>query len=98
MAQDKREIMNIFCTPLYEAQLKAILEKQITEDLQASKKFKLYLDTILINLPTKAEKYKKAQISDNEAIKEIPHENFNILFFIDKISNNYLILSILPKK
>ncbi|MDQ7068330.1 MAG: hypothetical protein Q9M40_10385 [Sulfurimonas sp.] len=89
--------MNIFCTPLYEQQLKIILEKQSKEDFEATKKFKLYLDTILINLPTKANKYKKAQLFDDEDIKEIPHEGFNILFFIDKISGNYLILSILAK-
>ena len=89
--------MNILCSPLYERQLKTVLQKYILEDFNATKKFKLYLDTILINLPTKVEKYKKAQIFDNEDIKEIPHENFNILFFMDKVNNNYLILSILPK-
>ena len=89
--------MNILCTPLYEQQLKVILEEYTKEDYEATKKFKLYLDTILINLHTKANKYKKAQLFDNEDIKEIPHEAFNILFFIDKISENYLILAILPK-
>ena len=89
--------MNILCTSLYEQQLKTILENFAVEDLTATKKFKLYLDTILINLPTKANKYKKAQLFDDEDIKEIAHEDFNILFFIDKISNNYIILAILPK-
>ncbi len=89
--------MNIVCTPLYEEQLKKILSAFAKEDFAATKKFKLYLDTILINLPTKAEKYKSASGFDNENIKEIPHEKFLILFFIDKISQNYLILSILPK-
>jgi len=89
--------MNLLCTTLYEKQLKVILEEYTQEDYEATRKFKLYLDTILINLPTKANKYKKAQLFDNEDIKEIPHEAFNILFFIDKISENYLILAILPK-
>ncbi|MDF1883430.1 hypothetical protein JHD49_05690 [Sulfurimonas sp. SAG-AH-194-C21] len=89
--------MNILCTPLYEQQLKVILNNFVQEDFNATKKFKLYLDTILINLPTKANKYKKAQLFDDEEIKEIPHEDFNILFFIDKISGDYLILAILPK-
>jgi len=89
--------MNILCTPLYEQQLKVILDQFVEEDFAATKKFKLYLDTILINLPTKANKYKKAQLFDNEDIKEIPHEDFNILFFIDNISDSYLILAILPK-
>lgn len=89
--------MNIVCTPLYEEQLKKILSTFAKEDFAATKKFKLYLDTILINLPTKAEKYKSASSFEDENIKEIPHEEFLILFFIDKISQNYLILSILPK-
>ena len=52
--------MNIFCTPLYERQLKEILQDYIAEDSQATKSFKLYLDTIIINIPTKANKYKKS--------------------------------------
>ena len=52
--------MNILCTELYEAQLKSILQEFLQEDFDATKKFKLYLDTILINLPTKAHKYKKS--------------------------------------
>jgi len=90
--------MNILCTSLYEEQLQEILVQFAAEDFAATKKFKLYLDTILINLPTKAQKYKPSPEFDNDAIREIPHENFNILFFIDDISNNYLILAILPKK
>lgn len=90
--------MNILCTTLYEKQLKEILEKYAKEDFEATKKFKLYLDTILINLPTKAQKYKISSYFNDEDIREIPHEEFNILFFIDKISKDYLILAILPKK
>lgn len=90
-------MLNILCTPLYEQQLKVILENFIREDFEATKKFKLYLDTILINLPTKADKYKKAKLFDDEEIKEIPHENFTVYFFFNKQQNTYLILAILPK-
>ena len=89
--------MNILCTPLYESQLKAILANFAQEDLAATKKFKLYLDTILINMPTKAQKYKQSIYSDNEDVRDIPHEAFTITFFIDKKNNNYLILSIIKK-
>jgi len=89
--------MNILCTPLYESQLKTILTEFAQEDLAATKKFKLYLDTILINMPTKAEKYKQSVYSDNENVRDIPHESFVITFFIDKKNNNYLILSIVKK-
>ena len=89
--------MQILCTPTYETQLKTILEKFLLEDLEATKKFKLYLDTILVNLPTKAHKYKQSPLFDNENIKEIPHEAYNVIFFDDKTNNNYLIMGILKK-
>jgi len=89
--------MNILCTELYETQLKKILEDFAKEDFSATKSFKLYLDTILINIHTKAHKYKKSIYFDNEDIKDIPHENFTVVFFIDKENNNYLILSIVEK-
>lgn len=89
--------MNILCTALYEEQLKTILQKFSDEDLQATKSFKLYLDTILINMPTKAHKYKKSIYFNNENIKDIEHENFTIVFYLDTKSNNYLILGIIEK-
>ena len=89
--------MQILCTTTYETQLKNILEEFMQEDLSATKKFKLYLDTILVNLPTKAHKYKQSPLFDNEDIKEIPHEAYNVIFFHDKTNNNYLIMGILKK-
>ena len=90
--------MKILSTPLYEEQLKAILEKFMQEDYAATKSFKLYLDTIIVNLPTKASKYKKSIYFDDETIKDIPHEDFTVLFFEDKESDTYLILGILKKE
>jgi len=89
--------MNILCTALYEEQLKTILENFLKEDFVATKKFKLYLDTILINIPTKAKKYKQSIYFENEDIKDIPHEDYTVTFFIDKKNNNYLILSIIKR-
>ncbi|MBT5935359.1 hypothetical protein [Sulfurimonas sp.] len=87
--------MNIFCTPLYERQLKEILQDYIAEDSQATKSFKLYLDTIIINIPTKANKYKKSIYFNDENIKDVEHENLTISFYLD--NENYLILSIIKK-
>ena len=89
--------MTILCTELFEIELKKILENFALEDFEATKKFKLYLDTILINIPTKAQKYKKSIYFDDEDIKDIPHEDFTIVFFIDKEQDNYLLLNILQK-
>jgi len=89
--------VNILCTPLYETQLKAILEEFAKENFAATKTFKIYLDTIIINMPTKAKKYKKSIYFDDENIKDIEHENFTIIFYIDNLKDNYLILSIIKK-
>lgn len=88
--------MKILTTQLYEKQLKDILDKYSQEDLSATKKFKMYLDTIIINMPTKAQKYQKSIYFDNENIKDIVHENFIIPFYIDE-NSSYLILGIIEK-
>ena len=89
--------MKILTTKLYEAQLKELLEKFLQEDLSATKAFKTYLDTIIINIPTKARKYKKSIYFDDENIRDIEHENFLIPFYIDTKRDTYLILGIVEK-
>jgi len=89
--------MNILCTELFEEELKKILTIFAQEDFEATKKFKTYLDTILINMPTKISKYKKSKYFNDENIKDIEHEDFTIVVYIDKEENNYLILNILQK-
>jgi len=89
--------MNILCTPLYETQLKELLSQFAEEDFKAAKAFKLYLDTIIINIQTKAHKYKKSIYFDDENIKDIEHEKYTIVFFEDKSNQNYLLLSIIQR-
>jgi len=86
--------MKILCSDVYQKQLKAILDTFSKEDLSATKNFKLYLDTIIINIPTKVNKYKKSIFFDNENIKDVEHKGFNIPFYIDKEDDTYLILGI----
>jgi UDP-glucose 6-dehydrogenase len=93
----EREIMNIICTELYEQQLKNILQKFAQEDFTATKKFKLYLDTIILNMPTKAKKFKQSIYFDDENIKDIEHQGFIIPFYLDEKNDNYLILGIVEK-
>lgn len=89
--------MNIICSTLFESQLQEILEEFSKEDFSATKSFKLYLDTIILNMPTKADKYRKSIYFDDENIKDIPHENFNVTFLIDKENDTYVILGITKK-
>lgn len=94
MVKGERKIMNILCTDLFETQLKKILEESLEEDFLATKNFKMYLDTIIINAPTKAKKFKKSIYFDDENIKDITHQGLIIPFYYDEIDDSYLILGI----
>ncbi len=89
--------MNIFCSKLYENQLKNILQSLAKIDFASTQKFKSYLDTIIVNIPTKATKYKKSIYYDDEYVKDIEYENYTIIFYMDKNKVNYLILAIIKK-
>ena len=87
--------MKIINSKLYEEQLKTILKELFITDIKAAKSFKLYLDTIILNIPTKAKKYKKSVYFDDEGIKDIEHQGFTIPFLYDAINNTYVVLGII---
>ncbi|MFT5835606.1 MAG: hypothetical protein ACI9RG_000499 [Sulfurimonas sp.] len=89
--------MKILCSPMYEKQLKKLLEILSQQDYQETKNFKMYLDTIILNMPSKEKKYKKSIYFDNENIKDIEFQGCTIPFLIDKKNNNYVILGITTK-
>ncbi|MFT7002948.1 MAG: hypothetical protein ACJAWW_000282 [Sulfurimonas sp.] len=89
--------MNILTSTLYEQQLKEILELLCEQDYKATKNFKMYLDTIILNMPSKEKKYKKSIYFDNENIKDIEFQGCTIPFLIDYDNNSYIILGITKK-
>ncbi len=90
--------MNIICSELYETQLKEILESIISEaDYKTAKNFKLYLDTIILNIPTKAKKYKTSIYFDDDSIKDIEYEAYTIPFILDEENKIYRLLGIVKK-
>lgn len=89
--------MQILCSPTYEKQLKVILELIAKEDAKAAKDFKLYLDTIIMNAPTKAKKYKQSIYSSDENVKDIEYEAYTIAMYIDLERDIYTILAIFKK-
>jgi len=97
MVEGTRKIMKIVCSQLYETQLKLILEEMSQENFQSAKNFKLYLDTIIINVPTKAKKYKKSTLLDDENVKDIEYDGYVIPFFLNLEENVYFILGIVKK-
>ncbi len=89
--------MKILCTQTFEQQLKALLLEFVTEDFAACKNFKMYLDVIILNMPTKIQKFKKSLYFDDENIRDIEHQGLVIPFYIDEIKDTYLILGIVKK-
>ncbi len=90
--------MNITCTPLFTEQLKAILAPMAKANPQSAKSFKLYLDTILLNLPTKAKKYKPSIFFDDDAVRDIEHQGCTVPFYHDREKNTYIILGIIDNR
>ncbi len=97
LAQKEREVMQILCTDNFERQLKALLQEYAKEDFSATKNYKMYLDTIILNMPTKVKKFKKSIYFDDENIKDIEHHGHIIPFYIDEETGNYIILGIVKK-
>jgi hypothetical protein len=57
----------------------------------------MYLDTIILNMPSKAKKYKKSIYFDDENIKDISYKGCTIPFFIDTEKNQIFLLGIASK-
>ena len=86
--------MKILSSHLYQEQLKAILKPVLEHNPQNAKSFKLYLDTIIINIPTKAKKYKQSIFFENEDIRDIEHQGYTIPFYMDEKNATYVVLGI----
>jgi len=90
--------MNIIASELYESQLKDILLEMTKVDFKSAKNFKSYLDTIIINIPTKYNKYKKSIYYDDESIRDVVHGGFVIPFYTDESNKTFVILGIVETK
>ena len=89
--------MTVCCTPLFEIQLKALLAPIAASDPRAAKSAKLYLDTVMMNLPSKAHKYKPSRYFDDERIRDALHQEWVIPFYYDASNDAYVILGIAEK-
>ncbi|WP_457750098.1 hypothetical protein [Sulfurimonas sp.] len=86
--------MQILCTETFEKQFKSILSEYAKEDFVATKNYKMYLDTIILNIPTKVQKFQKSVYFNDEKIKDLVHQGHVIPFYIDEETGNYIILGI----
>jgi len=90
-------MMNILASKVYETQLKNILDTLIKIDYQQTKNFKMYLDTIILNMPSKLKKYQKSIYFNDDNIKDIQYNGCTIPFLIDEDKNLIILLGIASK-
>lgn len=86
--------MTILNTPQYNEQLKQFLSIIAQNDVQEAKNFKLYLDTVIINIATKIQKYKPSIYFDDPDIKDIELRGLTIPFYYNDAMQTYVILGI----
>ena len=77
--------MQILASDAFTQQLKAILQEYANEDFEATKSYKIYLDTVLINIPTKAQKYKRSLYFDDDNIRDVEHQGLVIPFYMERL-------------
>ena len=87
--------MNILMSEYYEKQLKVVLELIENENPVNVKSFAMYLETIIINMHTKAKKYKKSIYFNDENIKDIENQGCTIPFYYDEKKNIYVLLGLI---
>ena len=90
--------MHVVSTPQFREDLKAALLPLIATNPQQAKSFKLYLDTILLNLPTKANKYKPSLYIDDPDARDIEHQGYTIPFYYDKNGAAFIILGMIDNR
>jgi len=90
--------MKITPTPLFLQQLQALLLPLKTHNPEEGRRFKLYLDTILLNIPSKAGKYKPSVYFDDEAVRDIEHQGYTIPFYHDRERHCYVLLGIINNR
>jgi hypothetical protein len=93
-----KTMKQIVSSSLFEEQLKEVLDSLEKEDVNSAKSFKLYLDTVIINMQSKIAKYKPSIYFDNEKVKDIENQGYAIPFYIDEEEGIYVLLGIIRKE
>lgn len=90
--------MNILISNLYKEQLGEVLVYLEEKDKASAKSFKLYLDTIIINMQSKIKKYKPSVYIEHKNVKDIENQGYTIPFFIDEERKVYVILGLIKNE
>lgn len=92
-----KSMKQIVSSTLFDEQLREILCALEKEDVNSAKSFKLYLDTVIINMQTKIAKYKPSVFFENEKVKDIENQGYVIPFYCDEADDTYVLLGISKK-
>jgi len=92
-----KSMKHIVSSALFEEQLQEILSSFEKEECNSAKSFKLYLDTVIINMQSKITKYKPSLYFDGENVKDIENQGFVIPFYSDEVEEIYVLLGIFKK-
>ena len=89
--------MEILSSTLFQNQLKELFTPYLKSDLKGIKDFKLYLDTVILNIPSKVNKYKRSIYFDDDNIRDLEHQGYTIPFYLDEATQTYVILGIIEQ-
>lgn len=92
-----QSMKHILSSTLFTQQLHEIMNTLEQEDSKVAKSFKLYLDTVIINMESKIAKYKPSIYFEGENIKEIENQGYIIPFYSDEGHETYVLLGIYKK-
>lgn len=92
-----KSMKHILSSTLFTEQLQGIITVLEKEDSSRAKSFKLYLDTVIINMQSKIAKYKPSVYFENEKVKEIENQGYVIPFYTDEAEEIYVLLGIVKK-
>jgi len=98
VTRDRHSKMKIVCSPTFQNQYKALLQEYAAIDYDATKRYKIYLDTVILNMPTKLKKFKQSVFfEEDKNIKDLEHQGHIIPFYIDEENQTILLLGIFKK-
>lgn len=93
-----KSMKHILSSILFADQLQEIIAGLEKEDISSAKSFKLYLDTVIINMHTKIAKYKHSTYLDDERVKDIENQGYVIPFFTNETNETFVLLGIFKKE
>lgn len=89
-----KTMKQIVSSTLFDEQLQEIVSSLEKEDSNSAKSFKLYLDTVIVNMQSKITKYKPSMYFEDEKVKDIENQGFVIPFYTDEKEEIYVLLGI----